>query len=348
MTGIESSGFWAAVSVAFMQGFVGSLHCVGMCGPFVHLLNGRSATAAKPREQDKEPTPSESNRSSELVGAGNVAGERSLSSAATGNGASTSHNQASASYANPSFEARAITGITSTGEATASTGEAPTSPQGATAGTDPATNPAIAPSDLSEKAKGGSNHSYGQGQNKPRLTINLVYNLMRSLSYMSVGFFLGIAGKTLNLYVVNSVAAVLGAILLLYFGLSFLFPYSIPGFHGIRMPGWFNRSIGQLIRGRTNPVENAALMGMVSGLLPCGLLYPAYGLALGTGEPLAGAFIMFVFSLGTYPALMVVGLASSKLWDFLRARWPGRILGIAMILYAVFIVFKRWSHAGQF
>jgi len=171
---------------------------------------------------------------------------------------------------------------------------------------------------------------------------------MRSLSYMSVGFFLGIAGKTLNLYVVNSVAAILGALLLLYFGLSFLFPASIPGFHGIRMPGWFNRSIGQLLRGRTNPVENAALMGMVSGLLPCGLLYPAYGLALGTGEPLAGAFIMFVFSLGTYPALMVVGLASSKLWDFLRARWPGRILGIAMILYAGFIVFKRWSHAGQF
>ena len=242
MNGIESAGFWAAVSVAFMQGFVGSLHCVGMCGPFVHLLNGRRDLPGSEDSESQDRT----------------------------------------------------------------------------------------------------------GRKNPRIAINLVYNLMRSLSYMSVGFFLGLAGKTINLYVVNSIAAILGALLLLYFGLSFLFPSSIPGFHGIRMPGWFNRSIGQLLRGRTNPVENAALMGMVSGLLPCGLLYPAYGLALGTGEPLAGAFTMFVFSLGTYPALMVIGLASSKLWDFLRARWPGRILGIAMILYAIFIVYKRWSHAGAF
>ncbi len=290
MTGIESSGFWAAVSVAFMQGFVGSLHCVGMCGPFVHLLNGRSTSSVNSR----------ANSSSRAVPPG------------------TSATKAES----PSLEPTSLSENSSAVESPSPSGSDSENPKGRAA---------------SEVSK-----------SKPRISINLIYNLMRSLSYMSVGFFLGIAGKTLNLYVVNSVAAILGALLLLYFGLSFLFPASIPGFHGIRMPGWFNRSIGQLLRGRTNPVENAALMGMVSGLLPCGLLYPAYGLALGTGEPLAGAFIMFVFSLGTYPALMVVGLASSKLWDFLRARWPGRILGIAMILYAAFIVFKRWSHAGQF
>ncbi|MCB1137966.1 MAG: sulfite exporter TauE/SafE family protein [Leptospiraceae bacterium] len=288
MNGMEDASLWAAISLAFMQGMGGSLHCVGMCGPFVHLLNGRAPGPVPP---------SESAEASE-TSSGNPKGESAVSQRQSDSLAP----QASA-HRSPSEQIRS---------------GAPTYP--ATAGR--------------------------AGQK--RWSINLIYNFTRSLSYMSVGFFLGMAGKTINLYVVNSIAAVLGAVLLLYFGLTYLFPSQIPGFHGIRMPGWFNRSIGQLVRGRTNPVENAALMGMVSGLLPCGLLYPAYALAMGTGEPLAGAFTMFVFSLGTYPALLLVGLASSRLWDFLRTKWPGRILGLAMILYAILIVFKRWSNAGQF
>ena len=292
MNGMESAGFWSAVSIAFMQGFVGSLHCIGMCGPFVHLLNGRRAPA--PESTADATTPGESRF------------EASLSDADANVSGSDTDQKRELNPDRPESKKIQGSGI------------------------------AISSQAASSKKPGSS-----------RWTINTMYNLMRSLSYMSVGFFLGLAGKTINLYVVNSIAAILGAALLLYFGLSFIFP-SIPGFHGIRMPAWFNRSIGQLLRGRTNPVENAALMGMVSGLLPCGLLYPAYGLALGTGEPLTGAFIMFVFSLGTYPALFLVGLASSKLWDFLRARWPGKILGIIMIAYAIFIVVKRWSHAGSF
>ena len=292
MNGMESAGFWSAVSIAVMQGFVGSLHCIGMCGPFVHLLNGRRAPA--PESTADATTPGESRF------------EASLSDADANVSGSDTDQKRELNPDRPESKKIQGSGI------------------------------AISSQAASSKKPGSS-----------RWTINTMYNLMRSLSYMSVGFFLGLAGKTINLYVVNSIAAILGAALLLYFGLRFIFP-SIPGFHGIRMPAWFNRSIGQLLRGRTNPVENAALMGMVSGLLPCGLLYPAYGLALGTGEPLAGAFIMFVFSLGTYPALFLVGLASSKLWDFLRARWPGKILGIIMIAYAIFIVVKRWSHAGSF
>ncbi|MCB1170713.1 MAG: sulfite exporter TauE/SafE family protein [Leptospiraceae bacterium] len=278
---MEDASLWAAISLAFMQGMGGSLHCVGMCGPFVHLLNGRAPAA---------PAPTPSATASEPL-SGNPEGDASRS---------------------------------------------PTR-----------TIPSPAPASREEIGKASAADPASRRGQK-RWTINLIYNFTRSLSYMSVGFFLGMAGKTINLYVVNSIAAVLGAVLLLYFGLTYLFPSQIPGFHGIRMPGWFNRSIGQLVKGRTNPVENAALMGMVSGLLPCGLLYPAYALAMGTGEPLAGAFTMFVFSLGTYPALLLVGLASSRLWDFLRTKWPGRILGLAMILYAILIVFKRWSHAGQF
>ncbi|MDH5719811.1 MAG: sulfite exporter TauE/SafE family protein [Spirochaetia bacterium] len=35
--------FQAVYIESFLLGFIGSLHCAGMCGPFVHILNSRSA-----------------------------------------------------------------------------------------------------------------------------------------------------------------------------------------------------------------------------------------------------------------------------------------------------------------
>lgn len=33
---------WALLSFAFLDGLVGSTHCMGMCGPFIHILNSHS------------------------------------------------------------------------------------------------------------------------------------------------------------------------------------------------------------------------------------------------------------------------------------------------------------------
>ena len=45
------------------------------------------------------------------------------------------------------------------------------------------------------------------------------------------------------------------------------------------------------------------LLGVASGLLPCGLLYAALGIALSTSSPLDGALVMLAFWAGTLPAL---------------------------------------------
>ncbi|HYN40044.1 MAG TPA: sulfite exporter TauE/SafE family protein, partial [Rhodospirillales bacterium] len=51
------------------------------------------------------------------------------------------------------------------------------------------------------------------------------------------------------------------------------------------------------------------LLGVALGFLPCGLLYGALAAAAASGRPLAGAFAMLAFTLGTVPALLVVGFA---------------------------------------
>jgi sulfite exporter TauE/SafE len=64
---------------------------------------------------------------------------------------------------------------------------------------------------------------------------------------------------------------------------------------------------------RLSPVARGAVRGAATPFLPCGLLYGAFVLALGTGSPVAGAVIMLAFSLGAVPALALVQFGAPRL-----------------------------------
>jgi sulfite exporter TauE/SafE len=54
-------------------------------------------------------------------------------------------------------------------------------------------------------------------------------------------------------------------------------------------------------------------LGMLHGLLPCPLLYPAFLYAFGRGDPLVGAVSLGALGLGTFPTLFVLGTAVGSL-----------------------------------
>jgi sulfite exporter TauE/SafE len=54
--------------------------------------------------------------------------------------------------------------------------------------------------------------------------------------------------------------------------------------------------------------SRATMLGMLWGWLPCGMVYGALLLALGTGSMSSGALTMGAFALGTLPSLLAVGL----------------------------------------
>jgi len=53
-------------------------------------------------------------------------------------------------------------------------------------------------------------------------------------------------------------------------------------------------------------------MGLLNGLLPCGLVYMGLAGAVATAEPLSAALFMFVFGIGTMPVLLLFLLVSGK------------------------------------
>jgi sulfite exporter TauE/SafE len=74
--------------------------------------------------------------------------------------------------------------------------------------------------------------------------------------------------------------------------------------------GWSERAT----RALTDRGAWAALpLGMLNGLVPCGLLIPVELAALAAGSPGLGAFTMLAFGLGTLPALVAVGAVAGLL-----------------------------------
>ena len=56
---------------------------------------------------------------------------------------------------------------------------------------------------------------------------------------------------------------------------------------------------------------NLFLIGLLNGLLPCGLVYMAIAGALATGNILYSSLFMACFGLGTLPAMMTMSFAGS-------------------------------------
>jgi len=145
-----------------------------------------------------------------------------------------------------------------------------------------------------------------------RLLPGLLYNSGRVLSYTLIGGIAGAAGAAFSFSATakGAIAAAAG-LLMVFFGLRMLgvlksfpnFPRLLPrGLNGRWMK--FASSIG-----RRGPLA----VGFLNGLMPCGPLQTMQLYALGTGSALAGAFSMFVFSLGTVPLMLLFSATATFL-----------------------------------
>jgi uncharacterized protein len=135
-----------------------------------------------------------------------------------------------------------------------------------------------------------------------RATGIVLYNSGRALTYSVLGAISGLAGGTLMWAGGQQLLSVTaGAIILLVLA---------AGLAGkrMRLPGPVDRmytgirgQLGKLFR-RRKP-GTLLLIGLLNGLLPCGLVYAALGGAAATGSMLQGALFMLLFGMGTSSAL---------------------------------------------
>ena len=154
------------------------------------------------------------------------------------------------------------------------------------------------------------------------------YNLGRLASYTVLGLVAGGAGALVDLggamVGVQGIALVLASLTLIGMGLRGLWQFVRGERSASAASGPIVRWASRLRGKRSFP----ALLGSLTGLMPCGWLWAYVVVAAGTGSILGGAAVMATFWLGTVPALAIVGVALGKLGRRagLHLRWAVPLL----------------------
>jgi sulfite exporter TauE/SafE len=182
---------------------------------------------------------------------------------------------------------------------------------------------------------------------RPRLLAHLAYNGGRLAVYAALGAAAGALGAALDttggvlLGIQRTAAIVSGALITLWGARSLLEAW------GARVPRLgapaglrtlAGRSIGAVAT--APPPLRALVVGLATGLLPCGWLYVFLATAAGTGTALGGAGLMAVFWVGTLPAMLALGLGLQALAGPLRRHVPV-VCAIAMIVVGLLAIGGR-------
>lgn len=102
-------------------------------------------------------------------------------------------------------------------------------------------------------------------------------------------------------------------------------------------------------RSRLLPVKKGYqgyAMGLLWGLMPCGLVYSTLILAMSAGSVWAGMSVMLAFGLGSLPNLLLVGASAFWLMRFKRNPWLIRFAALGMAGFGLWTLWQAaWGSA---
>jgi sulfite exporter TauE/SafE len=102
---------------------------------------------------------------------------------------------------------------------------------------------------------------------------------------------------------------------------------------------------------RSRKMHGWLVLGSLNGLLPCGLVYLALISSFATGSSSGGAFYMFVFGMGTLPAMMAVGFFKNWFTPAIRTKFHKitpvfiAFAGIWLLFRGVLIQYPKGDHS---
>jgi sulfite exporter TauE/SafE len=151
-----------------------------------------------------------------------------------------------------------------------------------------------------------------------RLTGGMIYNLGRIATYSVLGLVLGtVGGLLITPNVQSGVSIGFGAAILLYL----LLPSRLKKQLSTKAPsqGFFlmlRKQLGKLLSSQSN--RSLFSIGLLNGLLPCGMIYLALSTSFLTGSAINGSLFMAAFGFGTFPAMLGVSFFGSYLSQKVR------------------------------
>jgi sulfite exporter TauE/SafE len=170
-----------------------------------------------------------------------------------------------------------------------------------------------------------------------RFTSQMIYSGGRLFTYAFLGSVAGFTGSALLRsswgHGLASALALLSGALFVLIGLEILGVFRYLGRWGQRASGWFTLGLAPLIRQASGygGATGTVLMGVLTGFLPCGLVYAFALKAAAVGTASGGLLTMLAFGAGTIPAMVATGMLGS-VFSVKYRQYLYRAAGIILVL----------------
>jgi len=181
--------------------------------------------------------------------------------------------------------------------------------------------------------------------NNPWLAVknSSLYNFGRIITYSNLGAILGLIGQSVSVIGYQQQFSIaLGILLLTIAFFSINVEYQL-----VRLP-FVNQSylklkslLGQFLKPRSNRSASVSTfsIGLLNGMLPCGLVYMALAGAVSQVSVWQGALYMAVFGLGTFPLMF----ATAFMGRLVTGKWRvyfNKMARIALIVFAILFILR--------
>jgi hypothetical protein len=165
-----------------------------------------------------------------------------------------------------------------------------------------------------------------------------LYNSGRVFTYTIIGILFGLLGRGISLAGFQQWTSILLGIAMI---ISVLFPFFFR--EKITIGNLFSGFASQLIISlkklfTDRSYSSLLMIGILNGLLPCGLVYMAVAGAISSGGVFSGALFMMLFGIGTIPLLMLATLASDAISQRVRLKMQRVVPYFVFMLGILFIL----------
>ncbi len=183
----------------------------------------------------------------------------------------------------------------------------------------------------------------GFGQSRPKIILTrFIYNLGRVVSYAVLGAVMGLIGRQISMAGYQQTLSIVLGILIL-----------VTTFAPTRLGNQFLEKtrlivIFQKIQSgisllfRFNSTRSMFLIGILNGLLPCGLVYLGLAGSLVTGSIAGGIAYMTFFGLGTFPMMLIISVLPHIAGINIR-RKLNRFIPYAAIIVGILFILRGLS-----
>ena len=175
-----------------------------------------------------------------------------------------------------------------------------------------------------------------------RITGGLVYNIGRVFTYLLLGGIFGLIGKGLHMAGFQLwTSIVVGTAMILIVLIPMLFN-TIPslGFVAEKFSFRVISSFKKLFRKET--LGSLFGIGLLNGILPCGLVYVALAGAINTGDVRTAMLYMALFGIGTVPVMFAMNIAGTMVSLGLR-KVVNKLTPYVIILLGVLFILRGLS-----